>query len=307
MDNERDIKVYKKLSFVRFRKKGYSIKESYEFANIKKSTAYNIEDDWAENGYSGLLPKKRKVGSGRTPKLNKRQIQQLRKIIDNEDLTINEIVKLIKEKWDIEYTYSGVKNLLLTQFDVDIDDYLGYTPKVQQENDDNSEIILNVNIEDNNELNEILDYISIEKDAFCYKKLMFLVFEELKYSRENICKILSVTNETLETWRKQWDTGGYEALKKKKGQGRKAKLSDDDWEKFRKVMSKRDDWRLFELEYEFNNLFGFNYSSAYFAQVLKRKLNAHCSRPYTKDYRQSNYNKQIFNLNLHRSMHNHKT
>ena len=60
MDNERDIKVYKKLSFVRFRKKGYSIKESYEFANIKKSTAYNIEDDWAENGYCGLLPKKKK-------------------------------------------------------------------------------------------------------------------------------------------------------------------------------------------------------------------------------------------------------
>lgn len=60
MRKEKDIKVYKKLFYVRFRIMGYTKIESYTLANIKKSTAYNIEDQWNENGYQGLLPKKKK-------------------------------------------------------------------------------------------------------------------------------------------------------------------------------------------------------------------------------------------------------
>ena len=46
MKKEKNVKVYKKLSYIRFRTMGYSKLESIELANIKRSTGYHIEDIW---------------------------------------------------------------------------------------------------------------------------------------------------------------------------------------------------------------------------------------------------------------------
>ena len=46
MKKEKNVKVYKKLSCIRFRTTGYSKLESFELANIKRSTGYHIEDIW---------------------------------------------------------------------------------------------------------------------------------------------------------------------------------------------------------------------------------------------------------------------
>ena len=51
-------KSIKKLSYFWFKALGFSKKkESYKLAGIKKSTAYNFEDQWEAEGYNGLLPK----------------------------------------------------------------------------------------------------------------------------------------------------------------------------------------------------------------------------------------------------------
>ena len=71
------------MVYVRFRIMGYSIIESYTLANVKKSTAYYIEDKWNENGYMGLVPKNN-LGSGRKPKLNKKQRKELYGILIEE-------------------------------------------------------------------------------------------------------------------------------------------------------------------------------------------------------------------------------
>lgn len=57
--------------------------------------------------------KKRKTGSGRKPKLNIKQRNELYKIlIEEEDLTIHDIQKIIEDKYNKKYTYMGVKKLI---------------------------------------------------------------------------------------------------------------------------------------------------------------------------------------------------
>ena len=96
MKKEKDVKVYKKLSFLRSRAMGYSVEESSKRSFIAKSYGYKIQDEWANGGYDGLLSEERKEGSGRKTKLNKRQLKQLSKILETEnDLTISKIQNII--------------------------------------------------------------------------------------------------------------------------------------------------------------------------------------------------------------------
>ena len=299
MRKEKDIKVYKKLFYVRFRIMGYTKIESYTLANIKKSTAYNIEDQWNENGYQGLLPKKRKTGSGRKPKLNIKQRNELYKIlIEEEDLTIHDIQKIIEDKYNKKYTYMGVKKLIENQFNLDIEDYLDYTPKFNLKKENIEKNLDNIDSEDEKELEQIINYIRTEKDVFIYRKLLFLLFTKLNYPLEFTSTILGVTEDTLITWFQQWNKNGYESLKKKSGQGRKSKLSDENWEEIRKIMSTRNDWTLPEISYIIETKYGVKYSLPHLAKLLKKKLNAHFAKPYSKDYRQSPYYKQSFHLKL---------
>ena len=127
MKKGKDVKFYKKLSFLRNRAMGYPVEESANRSFIVKSYGYKIQDEWADGGYNGLLSSERKEGSGRKTKLNKRQLKQLSKILESKnDLTISDIQDIIKEKWNIKYTYIGVKNLLKDQFNKDVNKYIGY-------------------------------------------------------------------------------------------------------------------------------------------------------------------------------------
>ena len=299
METESDVKVYKKLIFVRLRAEGLSIIEAYTLANIKRSTAYLIEDQWNEHGYIGLLPKKQKEGSGRKPKLNKKQLKQLSKILKKEkNLTIHKIQELLKNKWNIEYTYMGVKKLLINQFNVDISEYLDYNPKQDINIESFEKNLDNLDPEDKKEAERIINLINNEKDVFVYRKLLSLLFQKLNFTLEFIGQIIGVTKETLITWNNQWIENEYEGLLKKKGQGRKSKLTDSEWEEIGKVIGKRNDWMLPEIAYLIKENYGVEYSFAHLERLLKKKLNAHYAKPYTKDYRQSPYYKQSFHLKL---------
>ena len=76
MKEEKDIFVYKKLSYLLFRKIGFYNKETSYFMNITTTTGNNWLNAWKDQGYEGLL---RKKGQGRKPKLNKKQLKTLKK------------------------------------------------------------------------------------------------------------------------------------------------------------------------------------------------------------------------------------
>ena len=109
-----------------------------------------------------------------------------------------------------------------------------------------------------------------EKEVFVYRKLLSFLLQKLGYSLEDISKIIGITTETLLTWNKQWNEGGYESLLKKKGQGRKSKLTDEEWAEIKKIMRNRNDWRLPEIADEIETKYGVKYSSQHLSQLLKK-------------------------------------
>ena len=269
MKHEKELKVYKKLSYLRFRALGYTKKEAFNAAFIKKSTGYNIEDKYAEQGYYGLLDKKKKKGTGRKLKLNTKQLNELSKILKSEnDLTIHKVQKIIKDKWEVEYTYTGVKKLLINHFKVDIINYLDYNQKTPTTNLPDLDDFQNFN--DDEELKLLISKIHEEKDVFIYRKLLSLILQKLKVSLDVISAIIGITKETLLKWNEQWNTDGYESLSRIKGQGRTPKLSEDDWKEIRKILSERNDWTLPEIAFLINEKYGVNYSQAHLAKLLKK-------------------------------------
>ena len=227
MDDETDVKILKKLFYFRLRAFGFPVKEAHLYANVKLSTAYNLEDLWNEGGYNSLL---RKPGGGRETKLNKEQLKELENILNSLDtILVNDILKLIKNKWGIEYSYVGLKNLLITQFDVKIDNYY--------ENQDNNKIEKIVeNFEDdfNDNINNIIDLMDCEKDLYVYKKLTYLLFKEIGFSTKITSKLFKMTSATGNNWSNQWKNKGHEGLSRKPGQGRKSKLTPEKFKKAKK-------------------------------------------------------------------------
>ena len=82
--------------------------------------------------------------------------------------------------------------------------------------------------------------------------------------------MIGISQETLLIWNDQWNTNGYDSLSRKKGQGRKPRLSDDDWKEIRKLLSERNDWTLPEIEFIISEKYGVKYSKAHLAKLLKK-------------------------------------
>ena len=221
--DEKDVKIYKKLMYLRFKAMGMSTKESYQLAGIKKSSAYDLENKWKSGGYNALIPK---PSSGRKTKLNNKQIEELKKELEIKDKWHpNEISDIIEDKWNIKYSYSGVKKLANTHFDIELLNSYEINNEKDKETLNIVENFNNLSEIDKKEINKIISYISEEKSVFVLKKLFYLLIRKIGFSNKITSYFLDVTPETGNNWKKQWEDNEYESLKRKKGQGRKKKLT----------------------------------------------------------------------------------
>jgi transposase len=225
MDDEKDVKIFKKLLYFKFKAMGFTKIESYNLASIKKSTAYNLEDQWNEGGYNSLLPKK---GQGRKAKLNDKQINELKTILESQKKWfINDVIKLIKEKWGINYSYNGTQNLLNTYFDVEIDNYY---ESLRETKNNMKNIVENFNYSNEDEETEISHLISLiekEKKIDVLKRLFYLLFKKIGFSTQMASNFISITTVTGNNWQKRWGKDEYQGLLHKEGQGRKPLLNDE--------------------------------------------------------------------------------
>ena len=232
LDKETNVKVYEKLNFLKLIKQGYSTKKAYKLANISKSTAYLTKDQWNEGGYTALL---RKKGGGRNPKLNSEQLNELNTAItENKFSSESDVQKFIKNNWDEEYTIPGIKNLLKSQLNIDLNEINDSSNELTKKIETQIKIIENTPIEDDKEINRILYLISKEKNTEVLKKLIYLLFRSLGFSNRFASKLMSITTATGTNWTNKWRKKGYDGLKRKKGQGRKCKLSNEDIEDLKK-------------------------------------------------------------------------
>jgi len=109
--NERDSKVLRKLSFIRLLYKGESIIKACDLIGICRKTGYNYLHRWNDEGFEGLLSKCR-YNKGKS-KLTDEQKDILKKILSEKDFwTSNEVQKIIKDKFNVEYSQRHICRIL---------------------------------------------------------------------------------------------------------------------------------------------------------------------------------------------------
>jgi putative transposase len=104
---EKDVKVLKRLYFVKNRYQGDSVEVASGKVGITKMVGYEWQNRWNKEGYAGLIPR---YAGGRPSKLTENQKEELKAFLkEREDWTTDEIKKLIKKRYGVEYTLKQIR------------------------------------------------------------------------------------------------------------------------------------------------------------------------------------------------------
>ena len=107
---EKDVRVLKRLYFIKFRYEGISVEESAEKVGISKPVAYIWQDRWNQEGYDGLKPK---FAGGKPSKLSDTQKEQLKEILKcRDDWATEDVRELVFKEFDVEYTPKQIRIIL---------------------------------------------------------------------------------------------------------------------------------------------------------------------------------------------------
>ena len=146
LNEEDDLKTYKKLQYFKFKIMGFSKIESCELSGINEDSRYYLENLWDKGGYNALIPH---YGGGRKSKLKENELKELTEILQKDDSwLIKDVEKLIKSKYDVEYGYHGVRNLLI-KLNIPIANHF----EVERENKNN--VVNNINNLSDDAISEI--------------------------------------------------------------------------------------------------------------------------------------------------------
>ena len=104
---EKDVRVLKRLYFIKFRYEGISVEESAEKVGISKPVAYIWQDRWNQEGYDGLKPK---FAGGKPSKLSDTQKEQLKEILNLKSAHLGN-----KSRFSFTSSKSLVPNSFLTK------------------------------------------------------------------------------------------------------------------------------------------------------------------------------------------------
>ena len=107
---EKSVRVLERLYFIKHIYKGHTIKEACENVDISEPTGYNWLDLWNKGGYDGIVPN---FSGGPKPKLGDSEREELKQVLAGKDAwTLREVLKLIKEKFNVEYSEMQVWRIL---------------------------------------------------------------------------------------------------------------------------------------------------------------------------------------------------
>lgn len=111
---EKDKRIKTRLKFLRCLYKGLSVPQASENIGIKKPTGYTWLKKWNKLGYEGLSMK---YSTGRPFKLTKAQQEEIIKLINekienNEEYTIHQLKKRIKNKYEVKYSQKRIREII---------------------------------------------------------------------------------------------------------------------------------------------------------------------------------------------------
>jgi transposase len=110
-----EVSLYKRLLFLKSIKQGTPISHAAEFVGINRGTGFRWIKQYNEGGLEGLMPK---YAGGRPSFLSNEQLKELKEILSNPDdnYSIHEVQILIKEKFNVEYSYKQVWEIVRKKF-----------------------------------------------------------------------------------------------------------------------------------------------------------------------------------------------
>jgi putative transposase len=107
---EKDVRVLKRLYFVRYRYDGDSVEEAASKVGVTKMVGYQWQERWNRECVEGLVPR---FAGGRPSRLDEKQKRELKALLaERDDWTTGEIKELIREEFDVEYTLKQVRVIL---------------------------------------------------------------------------------------------------------------------------------------------------------------------------------------------------
>lgn len=107
---EKDVKILKRLYFVKFRYDGDSVKKAAEKVGVTKRIGYIWQGRWNDKGYEGIIPR---YAGGRPSKLTQQQKDELRKLLrQKESWTTKEVKELILREFNVDYTLKQIYIIL---------------------------------------------------------------------------------------------------------------------------------------------------------------------------------------------------
>jgi putative transposase len=107
---EKNVKILKRLYFVKFRYNGESVEKAAEKVCVTKRIGYIWQERWNEKGYEGIIPR---YAGGRPSKLTQQQKNELRQLLNQkESWTTKEVKELIFKKFNVDYTLKQIYIIL---------------------------------------------------------------------------------------------------------------------------------------------------------------------------------------------------
>jgi putative transposase len=103
--------MYKRFVFISTVRDGKKVSEACDILKISEPTGHRWLDLFNENGPEGLYPNYQNCG--RFSMMSDEQFDDFSKIIENEDyLTVQRAHEIIKTRYNIDYSFQNVKNIL---------------------------------------------------------------------------------------------------------------------------------------------------------------------------------------------------
>lgn len=124
----------------------------------------------------------------------------------------------------------------------------------------------------------------LKQDVKVLKKLLFIKNLYQDESVEKSANLVGATKATGYNWLKKWNKKGYVGLKPKPKSGRPSRLSDENKEKLKRLLSEKDAWSTREVLDLVKKEFGVEYSNWQIKRIMK-SLGMKYAKPLQKDYR----------------------
>jgi len=107
---EKEVKILKRLFFIKLRYDGFNVSEAAEKIGISTATAYLWQDRWNKGGYEDLIPK---FAGGRPPKLSAGDKEKLKEYLNEKDhWSLKDVKNLIFLKFGVSYSNDQIRRIL---------------------------------------------------------------------------------------------------------------------------------------------------------------------------------------------------